>query len=840
MVQEVPFTLSPTITLSSHNPSSLRKAMPPTGRRRGRKEVDAANSEAQTPEASNTPSRKRRRVNGADKPNKTTVQRAVSRESDATIENPEGLNREEEEEDPLALAEECIRHLRVSAGPRVNVSVDYNNDIVDKSAQAYAKIAGRNWTYYVADTSVTIGRPNAKHERSRRARDSIASDFSGGDQPNDDFKIHIDLGPDQQISRCHAVIEYSTDSENWVIYCNGRNGLFLDDDRIERGHQKFLRSGAVIGIMGTQMMFLLPTESPVVHPLIKKQLLVDEEDEDQNADQQNAGGPQSASKGRNGRQSNASYQQGSASKGTTSARSTQQNLAASSSQHQPGTPVSSRGQTQPKSNKQSPLYARGLMLESTEEIDYSLDSAKDIKPPYSYAQMIGQAILSSPDENATLSKIYEFIRERYAFFRHNGAGWQNSIRHNLSLSKSFEKIPRRTDEPGKGMKWRIVDEFREDFVKKTMIQSYRKQVHANSAGRSGPNSPANLGVGPAAQTERLLGAIGSGEGTKDSPLLKSSPLGPRSSTPPLHSYHFPSAHESFTPDRGPARPSALRTSNLPQAANGLSANSAELATPGRVPLFAPNSVGPPNRAVFNYSDAVNSPSGNLYEGPGVFTPIVHRSKPSIMPQPSTVKMPSHYAKDLFSSPAPFWKYIDMGSTPGRPPPDLDLSPTKTDMKSEDDQKQEQGDGDVDMDEEMDDVDEGSDHDDGITADIEAVTDGQGEDAADEEKQEAGGAPVQPSSPPVLEPGSYDPADEDDASPSRSLSRPASCSNGGIPTAKSIAAKALHPTHLFPPPTQPAFGKPMNMRDLGPAINPYTTAKRDSGTEEDDEGIDLAR
>ena len=61
-----------------------------------------------------------------------------------------------------ALADEVIRHLRV-ANYQVMASVDYNNDIVEKSAQAFAKIAGRHWTFYVAKLSVIIGRPNAKH-----------------------------------------------------------------------------------------------------------------------------------------------------------------------------------------------------------------------------------------------------------------------------------------------------------------------------------------------------------------------------------------------------------------------------------------------------------------------------------------------------------------------------------------------------------------------------------------------------------------------------------------------------------------------------------------------------
>jgi hypothetical protein len=56
--------------------------------------------------------------------------------------------------------------------------------------------------------------------------------------------------------------------------------------------------------------------------------------------------------------------------------------------------------------KQSPLYNRGMMMESTEEIDYSQDSSKDLKPPYSYATLIAQAIFSSEEEKLTLNSIY--------------------------------------------------------------------------------------------------------------------------------------------------------------------------------------------------------------------------------------------------------------------------------------------------------------------------------------------------------------------------------------------------------------------------------------------------
>jgi len=61
------------------------------------------------------------------------------------------------------------------------------------------------------------------------------------------------------------------------------------------------------------------------------------------------------------------------------------------------------------------------------EIDLSLESSKEIKPQYSYAMMIAQAILSVPERKMQLSKIYDFIMSRYAFYRYTKSGWQVSI-----------------------------------------------------------------------------------------------------------------------------------------------------------------------------------------------------------------------------------------------------------------------------------------------------------------------------------------------------------------------------------------------------------------------------
>ncbi|XP_070803700.1 forkhead box protein P2 isoform X8 [Pituophis catenifer annectens] len=114
--------------------------------------------------------------------------------------------------------------------------------------------------------------------------------------------------------------------------------------------------------------------------------------------------------------------------------------------------------------------------------NYEFYKNADVRPPFTYATLIRQAIMESTDRQLTLNEIYSWFTRTFAYFRRNAATWKNAVRHNLSLHKCFVRV-----ENVKGAVW-TVDEV-----------EYQKRRSQKITG-SPPlvkNIPTSLGYGAA-------------------------------------------------------------------------------------------------------------------------------------------------------------------------------------------------------------------------------------------------------------------------------------------------------------------------------------------------------
>nr|XP_028558180.1 forkhead box protein I3 [Podarcis muralis] len=158
----------------------------------------------------------------------------------------------------------------------------------------------------------------------------------------------------------------------------------------------------------------------------------------------------------------------------------------------------------PAGGSGAPSELGWLSLASQEEL------LRLVRPPYSYSALIAMAIQSAPERKLTLSHIYQYVAENFPFYKRSKAGWQNSIRHNLSLNDCFRKVPRDEDDPGKGNYWTL-DPNCEKMFDNGNFRRKRKR-------RSDPNSSA------APATASTLGTLKSEEGHAI-PLVPGKPCG---------------------------------------------------------------------------------------------------------------------------------------------------------------------------------------------------------------------------------------------------------------------------------------------------------------------------
>ncbi|OCF45079.1 hypothetical protein I317_01131 [Kwoniella heveanensis CBS 569] len=108
-----------------------------------------------------------------------------------------------------------------------------------------------------------------------------------------------------------------------------------------------------------------------------------------------------------------------------------------------------------------------------------------LKPTATFATIIHRALQCLPRGRGTLGEVCNWVAGEWEWFRLNvDSGWQNSIRHNLSLNKAFLKVPRipEDDPESKGSVWIIDPEegpIFEEKQKKDAMKTASKDKNAD-------------------------------------------------------------------------------------------------------------------------------------------------------------------------------------------------------------------------------------------------------------------------------------------------------------------------------------------------------------------------
>ncbi|KAI0409815.1 hypothetical protein F4802DRAFT_611502 [Xylaria palmicola] len=102
-----------------------------------------------------------------------------------------------------------------------------------------------------------------------------------------------------------------------------------------------------------------------------------------------------------------------------------------------------------------------------------------------YAKQIWRALMSSPNKAMILQQIYEWFRINTDRAKSDSKGWQNSIRHNLSMNAAFVKRERKAGAGGTGDSKKCTEWVLEDWAIRDGVQSTTRYRKGNPSRRGG-------------------------------------------------------------------------------------------------------------------------------------------------------------------------------------------------------------------------------------------------------------------------------------------------------------------------------------------------------------------
>ena len=129
-----------------------------------------------------------------------------------------------------------------------------------------------------------------------------------------------------------------------------------------------------------------------------------------------------------------------------------------------------------------------INLSSTESInDSGLSHQSPFeRPKMSYYKLILEALNNASNGMLVLSDIYEAISTKYPYYKMTNKNWQNSIRYNLSLNKTFTKAEKMIgpDVEKRGCFWKLANEeirqFERDVCQELSSSKQNLKEHKNN------------------------------------------------------------------------------------------------------------------------------------------------------------------------------------------------------------------------------------------------------------------------------------------------------------------------------------------------------------------------
>ncbi|KAF8439439.1 hypothetical protein L210DRAFT_981807 [Boletus edulis BED1] len=301
--------------------------------------------------------------------------------------------------------------------------------------------------------------------------------------PSSQSPVNVDLGPLKSVSRLHARIEYKEEEAHFVLIVIGCNGAWVDS--VWSGSSSWVPLGesSQIQIASRTLHFMLPPPATV----------------------EDSPSPSSAS----------SVQR---------AHSPFVDIT-SISPHPPSLPPPklscSPNPQLPNSNTIPRIKAPSASMSTslpTPAASTSKKCKKTSNPPPKLEAIGGKA---------TLQDLCGWMMDHYDWYRYNeGAGWKNSVHHNLSSGCAFKKMERSTGEHGKGFFWSINPQYEHTFEEQeagaaAQAQSVSSSTFPASSKDSGSKSARKKDKAPL--DPPLKWSVKSGAGLLP-PLLTSMPL----------------------------------------------------------------------------------------------------------------------------------------------------------------------------------------------------------------------------------------------------------------------------------------------------------------------------